>query len=134
MTRDWRFISASISSGYSNPQPRARAPALRSCPTCDFVMQALVGGSDCGPSNPLAQLSKQYHSDRSNQHVSRTPAHLQAPWLTPFNPTGSLRPPSRAIRIRTRLRKHSSLIRTQADREIARPRSSAARANRQAPL
>ncbi|KAL8293513.1 hypothetical protein RQP46_000214 [Phenoliferia psychrophenolica] len=36
-------------------------------------MQALVGGSDCGPSNPLAQLSKQYGTDRGAQQDHFTP-------------------------------------------------------------
>ncbi|KAK4704746.1 peroxin-5, partial [Phenoliferia sp. Uapishka_3] len=34
-------------------------------------MQALVGGADCGPSNPLAQLSKQYGTDRGAQQGFR---------------------------------------------------------------
>lgn len=60
-----------------NPEPAYRAHAqLPSFPSANsrLAMQALVGGADCGPSNPLAQLSKQYGTDRGAQQVSRVSA------------------------------------------------------------
>ena len=44
------------------------------------ALSALVGGgADCGPSNPLAQMSKQFGNDRGAQQVSRRALAVSSP-------------------------------------------------------
>lgn len=41
-----------------------------------MALSMLVGGADCGPSNPLQGLSKRFDQDRGIQQVPSTLRHL----------------------------------------------------------